>query len=54
VLDAAGLLSDDDDTTEVYDTVNLLPDVLWVLKAQIWPLPTTRGDTTSGGTLTTI
>jgi hypothetical protein len=35
VLDAAGLLPNDNDMMEVFDAVALLSDVLRVLKAQI-------------------
>jgi hypothetical protein len=54
VLDAASLLPDDNDMTEVFDAAALLPDALRVLKVQIWPPPTTQGGTVSGGTLTAI
>jgi hypothetical protein len=53
MFNAARLLPNDN-MTEVFNAAALLPDVLRVLKAQVWPPPTTRGGTTSGGTLTAI
>jgi hypothetical protein len=50
VLDAVSLLPDDDDMTEVLDAAALHPDVLRVLKAQIWPPPTTQGGMARGDT----